>query len=167
MKKIYILFLIASLNLNSQINVDQKTKTIESTIETLYNVISGDKGEERDWNLFLNLFHKDAKLIPTGPSQESHIARYMTPKEYVETSGKWLYENGFHEVGMNNTIERFGNIAHVFSSYESFRKKTDTIPFMRGINSIQLMYDNKRWYVINIFWMQESEKNQIPNKYLK
>ncbi len=80
MKRIYILFLIASLNLNSQITVDQKTRTIESTIETLYNVISGDKGEERDWNLFLNLFHKDAKLIPTGPSQESHIARYMTPK---------------------------------------------------------------------------------------
>ena len=104
MKNIYILFLIASLSLNSQISVEQKTKTIESTIESLYNVISGDKGEERDWDLFLNLFHKDAKLIPTGPSQESHTARYMTPKEYIETSGKWLYENGFHEIGMTNTI---------------------------------------------------------------
>ena len=61
MKKIYILFLIASISLNSQISVEQKTKTIESTIESLYNVISGDKGEERDWDLFLNLFHKDAK----------------------------------------------------------------------------------------------------------
>ena len=35
----------------------------------------------------------------------------MTPEEYVETSGKWLYENK-----LTNTIERFGNIAHVFSS---------------------------------------------------
>ena len=61
MKRIYILFLIATLNLNSQISVEQKTKTIESTIESLYNVISGDKGEERDWDLFLNLFHKDGK----------------------------------------------------------------------------------------------------------
>ena len=78
-----LFLIIVSLNLNSQITVEQKTKTIESTIEALYNVISGDKGEERDWDLFLNLFHKDAKLIPSGPSQESHIARNMTPKEYV------------------------------------------------------------------------------------
>ena len=90
----------------------------------------------------------------------------MTPQEYIESSGKWLFENGFHEVGIKNTTEIFGNIAHVFSSYESFRNKSDKIPFMRGINSIQMMYDNERWYIINIFWMQESEKNQIPIKYL-
>jgi hypothetical protein len=39
-------------------------------------------------------------------------------------------------------------------------------PFARGINSIQLMNDGKRWWIINIYWMQESEENPIPEKYL-
>ena len=62
----------------------------------------------------------------------------MTPKEYIETSGKWLYENGFHEVGMNNTIERFGNIA-LFSSYESFRK-----------NRYNTIYERYKQYTVNV-----------------
>jgi hypothetical protein len=166
MKKIFLLFLIFSFSMSAQNDIYEKTKTIDSTIEVLYEVISGDKGVERDWDLFLNLFHKDAKLIPSGPNQDSHGARFLSPQEYVESSGKWLFENGFHEVVIKNTTEIFGNIAHVFSSYESFRSKSDKIPFLRGINSIQMMYDNERWYIINIFWMQESEKNQIPIKYL-
>ena len=166
MKKIFLLFLIFSFSMSAQNDIYEKTKTIDSTIEVLYDVISGDKGVERDWDLFLNLFHNDAKLIPSGPNQGSYGARFLSPQEYVESSGKWLFENGFHEVGIKNTTEIFGNIAHVFSSYESFRNKSDKIPFMRGINSIQMMYDNERWYIINIFWKQESEKNQIPIKYL-
>ena len=57
--------------MSAQNDIYEKTKTIDSTIEVLYQVISGDKGVERDWDLFLNLFHKDAKLVPSGPNQES------------------------------------------------------------------------------------------------
>jgi uncharacterized protein YciI len=37
---------------------------------------------------------------------------------------------------------------------------------MRGINSIQLLYDNNRWWVVNIYWSQESKSNPIPEGYL-
>ena len=62
MKKIFILFLMFSYSINAQNDIYEKTKTIDSTIEVLYEVISGDKGVERDWDLFLNLLHKDDKL---------------------------------------------------------------------------------------------------------
>jgi hypothetical protein len=39
-------------------------------------------------------------------------------------------------------------------------------PFARGINSIQLLNDGKSWWIITIYWMQESEKDPIPEKYL-
>jgi len=48
--------------MSAQNDIYEKTKTIDSTIEVLYEVISGDKGVERDWDLFLNLLHKDDKL---------------------------------------------------------------------------------------------------------
>lgn len=145
----------------------ENVSTLDSTLKTLYAVISGDKGEARNWDLFKYLFHPDAKLIPTGKNTDSiTMARFITPDEYIASSGKWLIENGFHEVEMNRKVDTFGNITQVFSTYESFRSKSDTKPFMRGINSIQLLNDGKRWWIINIYWMQESETSPIPSEYL-
>lgn len=149
------------------INYDAKVKTIDSTLETLYAVISGEKGEARDWELFKFLFKPDAKLIPTGKDQEGTVGlRYMSPDDYIATSGSWLIENGFFEKEIHRTTQTFGNITQVFSTYESFHGEADTKPFMRGINSIQLLDDGTRWWVVNIYWMQESDAHPIPKQYL-
>ena len=169
-KTITVLVALFGLLSYSQDKIDylEKVKTLDSTVETLYEVISGDKGEERDWELFNFLFHKEAKLIPSGKNKQGvFMVRYLTPIEYIENSGTWLIENGFHEKEIFKKVERFGNIAHVFSTYESFHSKEDNEPFMRGINSIQLLNDGERWWIINIYWSQESKENPIPPKYLK
>ena len=72
----------------------------------------------------------------------------------------------FFEKEIARTTERFGNVVHAFSTYESRRAASDPTPFMRGINSIQLFTDGKRWYVVTIFWESESPANPIPAKYL-
>ncbi len=145
----------------------EKVQSMDSTLETLYGVISGEKGEERDWDLFRYLFKPDAKLIPSGKSKAGKYGvRYMTPDDYVNNSGSWLVENGFYENEIHRVENTFGNITQVFSTYESFHSKTDTEPFMRGINSIQLLNDGTRWWVINIYWTQESDDNPIPKEYL-
>lgn len=170
MKKLLFILFVSSIGLNAQEETKDYAKhvaTLDSTIETLYAVISGDAGVDRNWDLFKHLFYKDAKLIPTGKTKEgNHVARYMTPDDYINSSGKWLFENGFHEVEINRESHTFGNITQVFSTYESFKSKSDTQPFMRGINSIQLLNDGKRWWIINIYWMQESKENPIPEDYL-
>lgn len=142
-------------------------KTLDTTLETLYAVISGEKGEARDWDLFRFLFHPDAKLIPSGKNNQGVIgARFMTPDDYVNSSGNYLVENGFYEIELQREVDIFGNITQVFSTYESYRSKNDKEPFMRGINSIQLLNDGNRWWILNIYWMQESEENPIPKQYL-
>lgn len=168
MKKLILLLVLSSLQAKAQKNdYAKKVQSIDSTIETLYSVISGDKGVARNWELFKYLFHKDAKLIPSGTNpQGKTLARFLSPEQYINTSGKWLYENGFHEKEIGRTTERYGNIVHVFSTYESFRTLKDKEPFMRGINSIQLLYDGDRWWILNVFWMAETPKNKIPKKYL-
>ena len=77
-----------------------------------------------------------------------------------------LVENGFFEKEINRVTNTFGNITQVFSTYESFRSESDEKPFMRGINSIQLLNDGDRWWIINIYWTQESKENPIPDEYL-
>jgi len=149
-------------------NIDKsKVDSLDNIISTLYSVISGEKGEVRDWKLFKSLFHTDAKLIFTQKNKEgSFIAKYMTPDDYINGAGKWLVANGFFEKEIQKSVNTFGTITQVFSTYESFKSAKDEIPFARGINSIQLFNDGQRWWIINIYWTSETKDNLIPSKYL-
>ena len=144
-----------------------KVQTLDGAINSLYSVISGEKDEKRDWDFFKFLFKPGAKLIPSAKKDSLQVVRYMSPEDYINSSGKWLLENGFFEKEISRKVEQFGNIAHVFSTYEAFNSESDEAPFMRGINSIQLLYDNQRWWIVNIYWMQENSENPIPKTYLK
>ncbi len=165
-----IMCFVFSMGLSAQSPTENnlsKVETLDSTITTLYSVISGEKGQERDWELMKFLFHPDAKLIPSGKTKEGvYKARYMTPDDYIQSSGKWLVQNGFFEKEIHRSVNTFGNMTQVFSTYEAFKSEADETPFMRGINSIQLLNDGKRWWIINIYWTQESKENPIPKTYL-
>ena len=144
-----------------------KVQTIDSTLKNLYGSISGEKGEERQWELFRFLFHPDAKLIPSRKQEDgTYSASYITAEDYISSAGSYLVENGFFEKEIHRTVNSFGNITQVFSTYESYHSEADDKPFARGINSIQLLQDGNRWWIINIYWTQETEENPIPEEYL-
>ena len=145
-----------------------KVQTIDSILENLYGVISGEAGEKRDWDLFRYLFKQGAMLIPTSKNSQGRIGcGYMSPDDYIQSSGKWLVENGFFEKEIFRKVETFGSMTQVFSTYESFKSEKDEAPFMRGINSIQLLNDGTRWWIVNIYWTQETSENPLPEQYLK
>jgi hypothetical protein len=142
--------------------------SLDAIMKAVYDVISGDAGKARDWNRFRTLFHKDARLIPSGKNPQTGVvgARVLTPEDYVERAGPNLEKNGFHEREIGRHVDMYGNIAQVFSSYASFHKADDKEPFMRGINSFQLLNDGKRWWVVTIYWQQETPDNLIPKEFL-
>jgi len=141
--------------------------TMDSTIAALYDVISGPAGK-RNWDRFRSLFAPGARLIANGVRPTGEVAsRVMTVEDYAQRNGPFFEKNGFFEREAARHTDEFGNIAQVFSTYESRHAKDDAKPFQRGINSIQLMNDGKRWWVVTIFWQGEDEKNPLPDKYLK
>ncbi|HKT23183.1 MAG TPA: hypothetical protein VJR04_01190 [Terriglobales bacterium] len=144
-------------------------RSIESILAATYDVISGSAGKKRDWDRFRSLFYPGARLIPTGkrPNETEVRARVLTPDDYVERSAPFLEKEGFFERGVSNKIERFGNIAQVFSTYESRHNADDMQPFQRGINSFQLVNDGKRWWIMTIMWQAETPENPIPQEYLR
>src|SRR5436190_8584605 len=91
---------------------------IESTVLAVYNVISGPAGR-RDWDRFEALFAPGARLISTKRKDGVVTATVMTPKEYKEKAGAYFTDHGFFERPANNRVDVFGDIAHVFSTYES------------------------------------------------
>ncbi len=140
----------------------------DAIIASLYNVISGPAGEKRNWTRMRNLFIPEAKMMATGVRPDGSVARrVMNIEDYIASSGPLLEKDGFFETELGRKTEQFGNIIHVFSTYESRRKADDDKPFMRGINSIQLWYDGTRWWIVNILWQNESPKMPIPEKYLQ
>lgn len=143
--------------------------SIDAIIKAVYDVISGEAGAKRDWDRFHTLFHKNARLIPTGKNPQTGVvgANALSPEDYVKRVEPVFAKDGFFEREFASRREVYGNIAHVFSSYEAFRKGDDKKPFMRGINSFQLLFDGKRWWVMTIFWQAESAETPIPKKYLK
>lgn len=143
--------------------------TMDSIVAALYDVISGPAGQKRNWDRFRSLFVPGARLIPTGrnPQTGEVASRVRTPEEYITRSAPLLEQNGFFEREISRRTEKFGNIAHLFSTYESRHKAEDEKPFARGINSIQLMNDGKRWWVVTIFWQGEDDKTPLPAEYLR
>lgn len=141
--------------------------SLDNILTALYASISGEKGEARDWDRFHYLFTEEARLIPSSKNKEGEIGyRIMSPQEYVEGSGKWLEENGFFELEIHREVAEYGSLVHVFSTYESYRSKLDEAPFARGINSIQLLNDGNRWWVMHIYWLGETEALPLPARYL-
>jgi hypothetical protein len=143
--------------------------SLDAIMKAVYEVISGDAGKARDWDRFRTLFHKDARMIPSGKNPTTGVtgARVLSPKDYIKRVEPVFAKEGFYEREKARRVEIYGNIAQVFSTYESFHSLTDKKPFMRGINSFQLLNDGKRWWVITIFWQGETADNPIPKKYLK
>lgn len=142
--------------------------SIDAIVAALYDVISGDAGVERDWGRFLSLFAPEANLSPVfRESPEGSFERLViSPSEYAERVGASLERDGFHEVEIHRIAEEYGVIAHAFSTYEARRELSDPEPFMRGINSIQLLNDGERWWVVSIYWLGEGPAFPIPARYL-
>lgn len=144
-------------------------RTLDGIMRAVYDAISGDAGQKRDWERFRSLFHPSARMIPTGKNPNTGVygAFSLTPEDYIKRSGPYLEKEGFHEIELGRKTDVYGNIAQVFSTYEGRTKLTDKKPLLRGINSFQLLNDGKRWWVMTIYWQQETPDNLLPKKYLK
>lgn len=143
-------------------------ESVDAILKALYDVISGPAGAQRDWDRFRSLLVPNARLIPTRARPDGGAdAVVWSADDYVRTAGAGLQRSGFFEREIARRTEAYGNILHAFSTYES-RRTADLSekPFARGINSIQLLKDGNRWWVVTIFWDSERPGNEIPAKYL-
>jgi hypothetical protein len=147
-----------------RVSAQSDHETPEKLVAAVYDVISGEAGKQRDWDRFRSLFHPSARMIATGrnPNTGAMNASALTTEDYISRTNEMFLRDGFIEREIKNRTERFGNIVHVFSSYEAFRTVKDEKPFLRGVNSFQLIFDGKRWWVVTILWQAEDKDTPLP-----
>ncbi len=134
-------------------------KEIDGIINALYTVISGPAGE-RDWNRFRSLFHKDAFMGAMTPKREF---RKFSPEEYIQRNSPYFLKNAFNEKEIGRTVNQFGNIAQVFTAYEYTAGNTNPKK-QRGINSVELVNEQGRWWIMSVSWEEETSSLPLPSK---
>jgi hypothetical protein len=142
----------------------EDVKSQDAILGAIYDVISGPAGD-RDWKRFRSLFLPQARFTHVSAAPDgSKVVIAWNVDEFVRDAGEVFAKEPFYEKAMVNRPESFGNVTQVFSSYESRHSPTDK-PFERGINSIQLLNDGTRWWVLSILWDTEREGNPLPAKF--
>jgi hypothetical protein len=149
--------------------------TVDHLIASLYDVISGPASKPRDWPRFRSLFLPDGRLgliHPETPATQGAPARkgdiiFLTPDMYVAREDPFFKAQGFFEHSIANRVEEFGNLVQVWSTYESRHAEDDGQPFTRGINSIQIVHAQGRFWIASIIWDDERSGQTLPEKYLK
>jgi len=147
----------------------EDVKSLDAIIAALYDVISGDAGVQRDWDRFRSLFYPGARMIPSGKNAKTGKvgARIASPEAYIQANESFLEGEGFHELELGRHVDSYGTLSQIFSAYEARNKKSDEKPFLRGINSIQLLNDGTRWWVLTLAWSPETPDNPLPERFTK
>ena len=138
----------------------EDVESIDGILKAMYETISGPAGP-RDWDRERSLFAPGARLQPTRPKEDGGgILDMLDIEGYIASRTPFFAQDDFYEVEVSRRVDRFGNIAQVWSRYEG-RRSVDGEPFMRGTNSIQLFHDGDRWWVVSVLWDNEREGHPL------
>ena len=142
--------------------------TVDGIMHSLYDVISGPVGQDRDWNAFRNLFAEDARMYIAVPDKDSgSVLKSITPEEYAERNKTRMSDIGFNEEELYRIANNYGAGTQIFSTYEShFTNKAGEEEITKGINNIQLYFDGQRYFIVSIFWDANAKNIEVPDRYL-
>jgi hypothetical protein len=132
--------------------LESDVSTLDGILHALYEVLSGPAGQLRDWERYRTLFRDGARLMPVvAVANEKPRVRQLTLEDYIGRVEPIFAIEDFWERETSRQTEIFGRVAHVLSRYESLRDPHGP-PFEQGANSMQLFYDDSRWWIVSIMW---------------
>ena len=120
--------------------------------QVLYATISGPAGAPRDWDRHDSLFAPGGHSYVLHRTEDGHRrAEVLTPAEYRATRQPYFDANDFYEVETAHHVVVRGDIAQVFSEYES-RRTPDGPAFDSGVNGIMVVRIGGQWRITSISW---------------
>jgi hypothetical protein len=147
--------------------------SIDSILSALYASVSHGPDAEPDWNRLRAITLPVGMFIPPKKPTEDifTVLDVDAFQDRVRKGAAALKAKGestaFNEHEVSRHTDCFGNVCQIFSTYEGRRLASDEKPFVRGINSIQLLRDGKRWWIASVVWDTERPDNPIPPDYDK
>jgi hypothetical protein len=152
--------------------VPPEADSVDAIVAALYSSVSHAPDAMPNFEKLRTIFLPVGMLIPPKKPSED-IFSTLDPDGFAERVRKAIAERkqkgeptGFEEREIGRRTDCFGNVCQIFSAYECRFTPMDAKPFQRGINSIQLVRDGRRWWIASVAWDVETPTNPIPPAYL-
>jgi len=134
-----------------------------------YAAIAREPGKDYDWYRFRSLFLEGALLVP-NIEQTGGVFTPLSVDDFIDWLDRFTdpaspQDRGFVEGEIHRVEERYGDIAHVFSTYEKHYWGDETV-LGRGVNSFQMVRHEGRWWITAIIWDEPTGGDPIPERYL-
>ena len=144
----------------------------DAIVAALYACVTHAPDAMPDFDRMRAIFLPVGMLIPPKRPNED-IFTTLDVDQFAERFKKGMAARkekgdpqGFVEREVSKRTDCFGNVCQIFSTYESRYTTSDEKPFQRGINSIQIVKDGRRWWIASVVWDVERPDNQLPPQYL-
>ena len=137
--------------------------TLDELTRALDDAVSGPRDKDR--TCLRDLMLPEARLTPIRKQADGGFApRILTVDDWINAvssqGGAPMYEKQ-----VKVKAETYGHFAHLWSTYE-IRPTPDGKAEVIGINSVQAVFDGKRWRVLSVLWEPNTIAGPVPDKYL-
>ncbi len=148
--------------------------SIDAIVTALYDSISFAQGTRPNWDRFRSLFEPTAVMVRVDPrltaiparERSEPAVRVSSIEDYVGRTTAAIDSGAleaFTERELTRRTEVFADVAQVFSTYE---RSAGAGELRRGINSMQLVKDGARWWIVALSWTDETDDGLLPSRYL-
>jgi len=139
--------------------------TLDGIVRAFYEVVSGPAGQKRDWARDSTLYLPGVRFVIVnagrdGVPRANVVTHAQFARSFDPSANEGFFENEIHRV-----TRTFGPMVHVFSTYEWRRTAAGPVGG-RGINSLELFHDGRRWWIAAAMWADEDARNPIPAEFL-
>lgn len=137
--------------------------TAEDVVNELYRLVSIEKGQETDWERVRQLFLPQAVIVLRISKTESQV---FDLQGWIDDFKTWdekakVKETGFTEKIIKTKPRVFRDIANIFVLYEASITGS-THPPTRGVDSIELIKKDGRWWIAAITNDLINADNPVP-----
>ncbi|MBK8727457.1 MAG: hypothetical protein IPL96_15815 [Holophagaceae bacterium] len=136
-------------------------------MRAFYEVVNIAPDAPRQWARDRSLYVPWIRFIATGTSATTgRIEAESWDHQKLVEGTEALIRRGFQEREIHRVTRRYGHIAHIDSTYETEFGLGAETQSSRGVNSIELYFDGRRWWIASVLWMSEDAGHPIPAEFL-
>jgi hypothetical protein len=146
--------------------------SVDAIVTALYSSVSHGPEYEPNWKRLRGLFLPEARIVPPLAAGAEELA-VLDPaafeariRRYIQGRRERRERLGFTEREVARREHRFGDVCQVLSTYETLWSPHEKPPFARGVHSILLVDDGRRWWIAALVWDGERPDKPIPPELL-
>ena len=148
----------------------QDYRSVDGIMTELYASVTRAPGEPFPWERLRAIMLPGAIIVPQIRMTDGET-RFMNIDQFIEwIDSGWRpiigtdRDRGFFERQINLVVDEYGDVANAFSTYEKGPYEPRGVQ-ARGLNAVQLVKRDGRWWILSITWDEENAAGPLPPKY--